>query len=231
MWYKIQKIYVGSQQVWPKWWGFTPWVNTLSYLPLTAETKLTDYWTLGWTWTITWTEWTWYVWGTNYWETKWNSNTTRMYTWANAFATYTTYTVCLRIKMSSNVGDFTNMGNRDNWDNWNITYYYDKIRHYASGSMDYTFSPTLNDNTWHSLIVTMSPTAYWKCYLDGVLYKTVWANKVLRPQYVTLNSARTSWGSSWGWAMYFSDFILEDRERTADEVAAYYDSIKWNYGK
>ena len=36
MWYKVNKIRVGTQQVRPSWW--TPWSNTLFYLPLESDT-------------------------------------------------------------------------------------------------------------------------------------------------------------------------------------------------
>ena len=39
MWYKVNKIYVGTQQVRPVW---KPWSNTIAYYPLTSTTTVND---------------------------------------------------------------------------------------------------------------------------------------------------------------------------------------------
>lgn len=40
MWYKVNKIRVGTQQVRPSWWK--PWANTVAYYPLTSTTTVND---------------------------------------------------------------------------------------------------------------------------------------------------------------------------------------------
>lgn len=228
-WYKLSKIYVGTNQVRPVLTPSKYVVNshTLCYLPLTDQTTTTDYWTLWWTWTKAGSNgWTFID---NYYRSWWNGDYWRLQTGTNAYVNYPTFTFSVWLKMSSNLNDFIHISNYGNWDNWNLSLYYNQARFYSWSTYSYSISPTLNTGTRTLLTITYSQSNKWNLYVDWTLRGTRWpTNFNLKPYIAFVNWARLS-GGSFSWDMCYSDYILEDQEWTAQNVADYYNANKSNY--
>lgn len=236
MWYKVNKIYVGTQQVRP--YRFNPWTNTILYCPLkdnindyswnhTMTINTTSYWTVAKDSTgfyhFTW----WYISSENYtWPTQWSMSVwvkrENKSTWNTTLQRWLTNTY-------KNSSPFYNMGFEFNnswytavWD-WATTYFRD------------IWWATVNQ--WELWTMTYSPSEWWKMYKNWVLVDSFSSNQNLWqynwPTYIWWNTYSSSWRPN-PWAQYFkwylSDVIIESAARTAQEVADYYNKSKYTYG-
>lgn len=85
------------------------------------------------------------------------------------------------------------------------------------------------DYNWHNYIITYNDTNKAKIYVDGQqVIMTANANS----SFNTTDTAYQLWpirtGVSW-MTIWCSSFIIEDKERTAQEISDYFDSNKWDY--
>ena len=196
--------------VW-QWW--TPWANTLVYIPLTQAEGTNVYGTLWLTLTI--------IWGTftdNYYYTA--SGSDYMYTWPSTYSTYSSYTLMCWVKYI-NWGWFW-WNNYWDWDNGNIFVFNGNVERYSGSIMNISF--TSLDNKWHHLALV---GASWILYIDWSQAGTNSNALNFKPRLLGINTQRMSW-LSWCEACY-SDYIFEDKVRTATEILDYYNLTKGNY--
>ena len=219
--------------------GWQPWANTIAYYPLTSETTVNDMSGNNRNLTNRW----WVTFWTHYWiscaNITWNSdsphqNSKYLYwdvTWFPTWAWQRTYNFWMyqdNQATSQNamyIAQWTAGMNkmvvvlqwRDfSWNVWLTSYWY------WSG----VTSPIIWE--WHNIIITYSWSKF-SYYVNGE-EKINWVHTVdtsssLVSIWWTSQEANT-W-SSFNWC--FSSLILEDKERTAQEVANYYNLTKSNY--
>ena len=217
MWYKVNKIYVWTNQVRPTWW--TPWSNTVFYFPFTNDA--TDH---SWNWftlSNTWTQ-----------ETIWRTFTTT--TALNTATSWKFASVWIKINQRGSWWP-------SYWDqlmlgmiNWNM--YYQIVHANNSSETDVVFfwywsgtrsTKKLNTSlwTWYHLAF-YSDTNWWYCYLNWVK-STIWTgtpyNSVsTRSEFFNDNNSTKS-------SITLSEVIVENRVRSDSEILEYYNQTKSNY--
>lgn len=226
MGYKLTWMYIWSQKVRPSWWGgWQPWANTVAYYPL--DTDFTD-----WSWnsrdlTNTWATITTQGWvacayfdGSSY--ADYNgyslSNTGRTILWWCYIPNDNTTKAFVHI---SNYNKLHPTGSLGLLLNWTTIIVSDWVANYNNG----TFTP----NQWFLLTITQA-----------------WASEILYINWVQV-STKSDYPSEWdapdGWCLwakfcsiytekltwYLSNVILEDKERTAQEISDYFDLTKSAY--
>ena len=227
MWYKVKKIYVGTQQVRPSWWD--PWNNTIAYYPLTSSTTTQDK-----------------SWNnrnlTNSWVTFWT------YKWID----------CAYSNMASllyNSSFVTNLQNLTvsarayyvwNWYSWSGNYNQALWRWWSSSSEN--FWPYI-ENQYNPWLLVVSPGWFWRIQLTS---NSKWVNVVVTYDYnnktaimyvdgvagTSNTNANPPWWtyiriggktSTWWWYGWLSEFIVEWKVWTAQEILDYYNNTKSNY--
>lgn len=205
-----------------EWWQ--PWANTIAYYPL--DTDFNDasgnwfnltgsnwaiIWTLNWVSCLDLTASNSYVSWTVSWLPQWSSVRTNMLwiygnaSWQNPWYQYWT--------SSFNQADVLFNLNPIGWSQY-------------WGSM---MSSTYGQWAWHHVAVVIKWTwsAWQELYIDGQL-ATSWTMTV-NTNWTTLYLGRCTWDGTY-LDGYISKFIVENKVRTAQEVADYYNQTKWNYG-
>ncbi len=232
MWYKLKRATIRvngvEKQVRPSGWGgWQPWANTLLYFPLENDAidvvnnvSLTSSWTTNYTTVggVTSAEFT----QSNY---LYNNSVNIIPQWDVA----KTFSVWAYIKWhNTSWGAILAIWGSGAWETfWLWQYENDNdIIMSRSYSTSNRYTPTLN--TWINFVMTYD-NSVWTLYVN-------WQSQV------TWNTtAPTSWNSFyisqhiWQTPTYYtfywnlSNVILEDKERTAQEVSDYYNSTKSNY--
>ena len=215
-----------------KWWK--PWANTIAYYPLESDTN--DY------------SWNWHNlsnWTVPTFTTSWSLSyaTWSAKAYSNGFAMATDkFTVCYRIKITntSQTGKWTFSLTWD-WSFWKEfwwlygTNYNPKLNMYieciAPNWQMYWINPTAD--TWYNFCLSYDRTAstpYCKvyvnwAYINWTTTSTVsWTNVQVNLFWVGTGTNSASANCS------FSNFIIENRPRAAQEILDYYNITKWNYG-
>lgn len=225
MWYKLQKIYIGQQQVRAR--GWQPWANTVAYYPLTSNAD-DDSWN-GYNATN---------YGATFSETNWayfgavrNRLELPNMTVGNVF------TISLWAKVTSNLS----------WDQ-EFNFYYDRsyynrnllFRYSASWTDVYTGNNAYNQDSWTA---STSPWTWWnniilvKNWTSLNVYKnwtSIWTHTGYDVSIPWWSNTVCVWGTVSAWSSgykewYIKDYIIENVARTAQEVADYYNLTKWNY--
>lgn len=213
MWNKIQKIYVGTQQVRP--YKFTPTSSTLAYYPF-VDNQIDQTWntTLSATGTKQAIGYQFTTSGSNI-----SINTPSGWTFFSFWTKVTSMT-----SSAANASPFTK------W--WTMRFFY---KHLATPAYAKTFAFWTNNNT----IVTSNAVtfntdtwyhfAYWS---DSSNHVKAWINWQLIWD-TTVSGRRNIFdGAIMQWeytTQTFSDLILENRLWTANEVSNYYNHTKSNY--
>lgn len=213
----------------------TPWANTIAYYKLNSSTQLTDS-----SWnnrTLSNSKWTaptfWTYWGV---DCMYISSPCNLVNSTNISLAWTwTSTICWWYYKTANP-------NNDNWHIFSIWYSTTLQNQYSVitywnwlWSLYWPFMRCYNNqrtsaasvSSWWHLYVAIRNWANWTFYVDGI-------------QKWTLSSADTSVTGNiiWIWRYdsyercafgYFSEVIFEDKARTAQEIADYYNWTKWNY--
>lgn len=223
MWNKIQRIYIGDHyQVYPKW---KPWANTILYLPL--KENLNDYsgnnrnFTNS-SWTVTYsnnmatitqaknTNWTFSSWFSNFTILIYTTMTTDTQTW-----------FFVGVDSSGYPAFYFNRDNRD-WGTVDCSYVYN-----ANGNWIRNRSWFID--TWIHLIACTKNSSELKTYVDGVIKNTVSCSGY--NFYRKSGNAQTWIGRNVignGTVTYWN-IIIEDKERTAEEIKEYYNQTKASY--
>lgn len=233
MWYKLKRIMMRpngvEKQVYPK--TRNPWANTIAYYPLTSSTTVND------------------MSGnsknlTNYWATFWT------YQWVDCAAIYDR-TKYISWDISTSVTG-ANPRTYNFWvynsratAYWEEKYFFNGVE-YNTNQMVLFFIDSWNDTvsqwgSWASFWTALRQQWINLCLVyDGskfTLYRN-WTQEwnswtyTINTQGTTLRLwwPRVSWDSWWDkFEWYMSRFIFEDKARTAQEVADYYNLTKSNY--
>ena len=220
---KVKKIYKGNIQVWPAWW--TPWANTLLYLPLNSTDTYTDK-----SWNNRGT--------TNYsvafWTYQWVNcayfNNAHIQVTPFQIPTWLTFLVWF-YRTWFNTNDWKIFDARTspqyiftiNWESWYYTYGY-------CGNTIIS-SWTLVENKWCLYCMTST----W----SSATLKLLWNNiNTTNTSSVSVSAGTPSYINIWNeynnganryFLWYLSNLILENRVWTSDEITAYYNQTKWNY--
>lgn len=230
MWNKIQKIYIGTNQVRPELEPWTPWANTFAYFPLKNDATdvihniaLTSEWTTNYT----------TVWGVKSAEfTKSNWLYDNNFSYIPQWDYSKTLSCWLYVKWGNiSWGGIVAVW----WDTvWSVFWIGAYSWSYSiimtrNGSTSTAYTPTLN--TWINVIATYN-NSDWKMYINGNWY-TTWGNTTAPTSWNNLYLWQNIWASilvnnqTFYWNM--SEVILEDKERTPQEVANYYNQTKSTY--
>lgn len=232
MWYKLKRIMMRpngvEKQVRPKWW-WQPWANTVLYCPLSSNTQdmssyhrtiTVDTTTYPWwqvtTWTYDGVASTYFYKGFLFFpltDVSYQNYTTQVflnYVWPRNDQ----WKFLFSLLWSSWVFD----GNSDaafvsNTNYWSI---------YASGDKISTTSPS---SWWHLITLTRSWNTV-NLYVDATLVVSWIASNTTTYQYWTLWN-RNNWNQTIGW--WLSEFIIENKTWTQQEVSDYYNQTKANY--
>ena len=220
---------------WATWWGgwwWQPWVNPIFYIPLNQD--ITDYSltpkTLSWTWTANYSLISWTKYGARF--SAWSINLP-----ASAFSSIWDETLSFWANVSSWQNDKM-MCDQDTWNNDNLSF-----RVYTS-SWDLSFRAfgvnsgawinftQPSANAWHHYVMTRNATT-WEVivYCDNVL-KWNWTGNTWTFSSNNKGQLWSVWDGSSSYRftnLTMWDFILENRVRTAQEIADYYNQTKWDY--
>lgn len=223
------------------WWGWQPWVNTIAYYPLTSQTTvydqsgnnntLTEYHTAApWTvsfWTYGWVDCC-YI---NIWELSTNITS---YTWPRTVLGWYQQ-IWQPNNDSSWIFGYGSNNTMWNWRwllvNWKTQPATDKLCALAEATIIWNTSLSLN--TWYFLALTLDWTrGVWaaKIYVNGQLdaqnETQLWSGAE------TTSVIWISWDGTTDRSMrgYVSNVIFEDKVRTAEEIADYYNQTKALYG-
>jgi len=214
MWYKVNKIRVGTQQVRPS--GWTPTSNTLVYYPLTASStvndlsgnnrNLTKYWSCTF-WTYQWVSCLYLPWSeSSYLKYNWDSGS--YYNFTMSF-----YYYCMDVWNWSNI-----LYSNDNWVFVNPN---NQPRFSWANNIPNTPSIT---NSWKH-IVCVANWSVAKIYINGVAYSWNWQTSRSISTVVEVSWTGSGHSSKW----YVSNVIIESKARTDAEVLNYYNQTKSNY--
>jgi len=234
MWNKVQRIYIGSTLVRPKW---KPWANTIAYYPLETSWASWIWWTaLTTTWVTYATETTWKKYAVFSWTItnngwKWATvavsdywyNLTHSF-WAKTTGNWTASGI------GSNRWDFLRLESGNKSVYWCSCWFKGdgQVMSYADGtSSETTWYAIPLDNTRHHYCMTYTSSAT-NLYFDGVLIKTAGGGSSTRyswTMYIWNNSAAYYYWYNWG----LSELITENVARTQAEITEYFNLTKWNY--
>lgn len=226
MWNKIQKIYIGSNQVRPPTWK--PWSNTLAYRPINGTTTTTDQswnnYNLTRSWTITYDSISASTDGSSYFRNE----------WVSPLASVSQLTISLRYRFTTawswDVKTIYFMGSMSN--QWRKFHLYREVwgklvfnggyytREYSSISANTRYNITL---TWDGTTTTMYLN--WSSVSAGThsYEKNYWKNVFL---FRTGSSSSPLPDVSWS---KLSNVIIENRAWDSAEVSKYYNLTKWIY--
>lgn len=234
MWNKIHGIYVGTTKVRPTW--RQPWVNTVAYRPLNSTTTVNDKSGNGYNLTQTWGSFGTYNgvncfyngWSTTgYFElTSWanipTGNTDRtILLWAYPTGYSSSYARCFFRYGTSSTGKWVELDISSSG----------KYRA-LSGTTVITWG-TFSTSAWSLLTFTTTWNTF-SLYANGVLQGSNSAGTIdtaaISSSYpLRLMRLNTSTSNSYQVRGYISEVIIENKTRTADEIAAYYNQTKSNY--
>lgn len=230
---KVSSVYIWNwdstaTKIRPVWWR--PWANTVAYYPLTStstvndmsgnELTLTNNWNAVF-WTYDWVDCAYFNWNASLRQ----SSLTTQYIWQTF-----TFMAWMKVVTECNVWTYNNQ-----WTNRGIWLVIQNNNDKIWGSiwqwgsfLDVVYNTTIN-NTWYLIWLTHNSNWDLKLYFNGV-------------QVQTGSWAVNEWASNFAiWAAvfkeseiyysngYVSNVIIEDKERTDQEVSEYYNLTKWNY--
>ena len=207
------------------WWQ--PWVNTIAYYPFSTDFSdqswnwydLTWYnsatiWTLNWLSCLDLTASQSYLWTTVSWIPQWWQARTEMF-WVkwSALWNYPTHQYG-RASFNEWSTIWTNNSN-PNWILWSN--YWDNI----------LWTWPISVSVWHhvAVVINGSWSAGQVMYVDGVAWPD--ASLTINTQGTTLYIGKNRDNNYLNW--YMSNFIIEDKARTAQEISDYFNQTKWDY--
>lgn len=224
---KVSKVYLWDKQVRPhaKW---EPWANTIAYYPLEIDTN--DYSGNNRNLTNSWVSFVNNIWWATipiwYWD-GWD----RAYrTWDYQLSAW--YTISLWQKSTRNVMSFI-FDMRNNieywqWMNFITEWWYFKTRQQKSYNTEEEFNRGWDSNRNHWVLTWTG--SVWTVYFNWTQVKQASiANSINTTNWTVLSLwTRYSWATS-PFTWYISKMIIENKARTAQEVADYYNKTKSNY--
>ena len=219
---ELKNDYIGEY----KWWE--PWSNTLVYYPLNWNAN-----DLSWNWkngtasNITWNSW----WDRGCAYFNWNSYISVPSLWTNA-----NITISFRMNSTENIvnwWDFIMIWGYVWSSNNAITLmtYSKKLNiqtRTTNHNLDMVSTVNICDWIWHyiTVIATWS-TAIW--YIDWVSNVTNTNSYYTLPPLTNIRIWMHTWWSANKYTWYIDNMIIENRQRTAQEIQDYYNNTKSNY--
>jgi hypothetical protein len=230
-----------EKQIRPVW--RKPWANTILYLPLESDVK--DYspnnrWTFSNSWTL----------GTKWWVNCWYCGTSwyiSLWTWAYSY-----------LKPSTNKATYSFWAYLDWYNSYNGRFFEFAVQNqiymsFCRNGNSWQFRCVTLDSWWDKAVNldTQIGTQQW-VYITLVVENSNWYVYKNWTLIWTVTSMKNNWFGSWGrsyqqWCniagnrsatsssdneslnWWISQFIVEDKPWTAQEVANYYNQTKWNY--
>lgn len=239
MWNKIKNIYIRTQKVRPI--GWTPWANTVAYIPLKDD--LLDHWPNQYTLTNSWGLVTivndkanigvWYFNGGARLLNTSISSWLPLWTTAKTISCYVRFNY-IGSTQAQNIVWFWRWWWGTDSANKSFFLYRDSSKKLAFttwwGVNDHHTSITTSDDTWYNLLATYDGTDY-KVYVNWVLNisGTITPNTDGTTIVIGWTSDSRSWYENYV-TWYISEIIIENQSWTADQITAYYNQTKWNYG-
>lgn len=233
----VKEVFLGDTKVRPS--GWQPWANTIAYYPLISDIK--DY---SWNWhngTIIWNsgsfETIWWKQAYKFWYSWWGSSSgmdTRIDTWVQI----STLPITLVARYYWLGGsDRQTIISNSSWNNsrcyairnWVPRIYIDN----GTGS-DRNTGQNLSTGVWSNIIAVIQSGATqlyinWQLKNSNSSWTNYSTNNTFKIGYLWLQDTAI-WYYHYWWNGYLADVILEDKARTAEEVADYYNQTKGNYG-
>lgn len=237
---KIKAVYLWETKVRPSW--FTPWANTVVYYPLTSTTTVND---MSWnnhtltrktSWCVFWTYW-WVDCVYTYWN---NSSSYRppLYATLDNISQYTHTLNVWACKTGDNswyaswyIFMMWTWSNSYKWWVEIIAWTTDYID-YAFWYDDMTTSWPYALNAWHNIVcIYDKPNSRQKLYVDWTF---IWQRTTTYTHTINGSYQFALWSDAWNndynnFRWYISEFILENKEWTAQEVSDYYNATKATY--
>ena len=204
-----------EKQIRPAWWQ--PWANTVAYYPLNSTDTFYDK-----------------SWNnrnlTVYQTPVYQSNYTDLTNWCFAIPnlTYSTCTVSFRCKrnwtqtwralvdmVSSNT--FIRYRYGTNW-----------YTNFQKGLPSWSWEQSLTNDINRHLYTVTNNSSNCLVYLDETLKYTLSSFGTQTAAWSRIGTGRNGTSTN-NPNIYVSEFIIEDKVRTAQEIADYYNQTKWNY--
>lgn len=217
-------------------YGWHPWVNTVAYRPLNSTTTVNDKSGNSYNLTQTWGSFGTYNWVDCFYN---GGDTTGYFTlnsWANIPSGNADRTMLLWVYptgySTSYIRYFLSYGERNNWKAFRL--YIDTSCKPCADvySTAITGSANMSTSSW-SLLTFSSTGNTFNLYVN---WTSVWSytstiNTTAISSSYPLRLMRTSSGTSSNYQVrgYISEVIIENKTRTAQEIATYYDQKKSNY--
>ena len=216
--------FIYTPSVIPPW---TPWANTIVYYPFS-----TDFSDQSWNWydltwynsatigTLNWlscldlTAIQSYLWTTVSWIPQWWQARTEMF-WVKWSALWNYPTHQYGTASFNKWSTIWINNNNPNWILWS-NYWYNVL-----------WTWPISVSVWHhvAVVINGSWSAGQVMYVDGVAWPN--ASLTINTQGTTLYIGKNRDNNYLNW--YMSNFIIEDKARTAQEVLDYYNQTKWDY--
>lgn len=220
MWNKIQRIYVGTNQVRPPTWK--PWANTIAYYKF--DNNLND--SSGNNRNLTTYSWTFTYWTTVQWAKFVQMDTSTSSSNLAVPFNLSNYTVSWWISFSEIRWSTYQwiMVDLEWWDG------YPRLHTYANKVYSFTWDTWIawTVNTWYNLICVCD----WlilKEYINGTFISSYTLTTDVSSGTLIIDGiadkSRTQYRISWK----LSELILENKARTAQEISDYYNQTKANY--
>lgn len=231
-------------------WWWQPWVNTLVYLTLNWDTLDTSGnsrdGTLNFSWYtyeyISWNSWTKYI--KMVWDATMDAcisgtySSTALWNWDRTVSIWLKFFTLGWVDVQTPVSSFY-LGARNGGSNWGwfgmfsfqstnnpadyiwILRYFDDPSNPSYSSYDYN---------WHNYVITYNNTNKAKMYVDG---QQITMTNSANSSFNTTNTSYQLWplrtDVSW-MTIWYSSFIIENKERTAQEILGYFNQTKSLYG-
>ena len=218
-----------------------PWVNTLVYLPLNWDaldqsgnsrdgTLPSSY---SWDTLPNWNQCfaiTWWRWDFSSYCITWTYSNTALWSWDR--------TISIRMKINSWLNNHEFVSTFIWSPSWWTSWEWFGWRHMSNSSnllwiIRYMDDPNTTsftyDTNWHNYVLTYSNTNKWKVYVDGVQIAMT-NNPSVSFDTLWTNYAVGIWrNNDYDKSLDLSNFIIEDKERTAQDISDYYNATKWDY--
>lgn len=232
MGYKLKRATIWREK--PQW---QPWANTFGYYTFDDQndSQITDFsgnnrnltwWTMP---TYTLVSWT------NYAGDYTNVSSWLAPNYSSIWAMDWNYTILIWVKPTQNSQSYINtfhysLSSNDRhqisiiwgYNSWQFEYYDDSD---SWGLKRTVIKSWASLNTWYLIGYTRSWSSV-ATYCDGVAWNTITWNTTAKTKNFYLWSSNS--GDRLKWQIW--ECVIENRVRTAEEIADYYNQTKWNYG-
>jgi hypothetical protein len=226
MWYKLNWIYVWNQKVRPS--GWKPWANTIAYYPLTSETTVNDMSGNNHNLTNSWASF-WTYWNVSCVSLNWSSNYLLGNIWDISLYSHT-INIWVYVKWEWMINMYGQWDPNHKWWAEVIQYHQSKFR-YSYWYDDLDSTNTYSINGWHNVCAQWDRTSNKQIiYVDWVAQwdrTPTYTHTIWNTQNFTLwkNSVYSEAYFNW----YISEYIIENKIWTAQEIVNYYNNTKANY--